>query len=73
MIIYVKDNVERIAGDEETAKKLESKGYKPVKRGEPVVPTAIPTAPAEKPSVEATKSVQRRRRIQRSRTSDVKE
>lgn len=64
MKIYVKDNVERIAGSEEIAKKLEAQGYKCVTGGEPVIPAAIPKAP-EKPTKEAAASVQRRRRIQR--------
>ena len=64
MKIYVKDNVERIAGDDETAKKLESLGYKAIKSGEKVIPSLIPKKP-ETPPVEATVSVQRRRRSQR--------
>ena len=67
MKIYVKDNVERIAGDETVAKRLEAEGFKAVKVGEKVIPAAIPEAP-KKPSEEATASVQRRRRYQR-RTS----
>lgn len=63
MRIYVKDNVERIAGDEESAKKLEAKGYKAIKSGEPVIPTIIPAIP--EPTHEATTVVQRRRRSQR--------
>ena len=64
MKIYVKDNVERIACDEETAKKLEANGYKPIKSGEKVIPSLIPKEP-EKPSAAATATVQRRRRSQR--------
>ena len=45
MKIYVKDNVERIAGDDETARKLEEKGFKAVKSGEKVIPSLIPKAP----------------------------
>lgn len=68
MKIYVKDNVERIAEDEETAKRLEAKGYKAIKSGEKVIPTLIPKAP-EPPSAAASASVQRRRRYQR-KTAD---
>ena len=64
MKIYVKDNVERIAGDDETARKLEEKGFKAVKSGEKVIPSLIPKAP-EPPTPVATASVQRRRRYQR--------
>ena len=68
MKIYVKDNVERIVEDEETAKKLESKGFKAVKTGEKVIPGLIPKEP-EKPTPVATASVQRRRRSQRKTSS----
>lgn len=64
MKIYVKDNVERIADNEDAAKKLEAKGYKPITSGERVIPSLIPKEP-EKPTPAATESVQRRRRAQR--------
>lgn len=67
MKIYVKENVERIADNEETAKKLEEKGYKPISSGERVIPSLIPKEP-EKPSAAATANVQRRRRSQRKTT-----
>lgn len=67
-MIYVKENVERIAGDEETAKKLEAMGYKKVKSGEKVIPALLPKEP-EKPTAEATAKVQRRRRSQRKTES----
>lgn len=71
MIIYVKDNVERIAGDEATAKKLEAKGFKKVTAGKgPVIASQIPAA-IEKPAETATKNVQRRRRSQRSKATDI--
>lgn len=43
MMIYVKDNVERIVGNEEMAKKLEAKGFK--KTGEKAAPSLIPQEP----------------------------
>lgn len=69
MKIYVKENVERIAGDDETAKKLEANGYKAVNSGEKVIPSLIPEAP-EKPSAAATASVRRRRKVQKSKSAE---
>ncbi len=65
MAIYVKDNVERMTNDEETAKKLLSQGYRAVSFGTRVIPAVKPPVAEEKPPVEATVSVQRRRRAQR--------
>ena len=69
MKIYVRDNVERIAGDEEMAKKLESQGFKAVKSGEKVIPSLIPDEP-EKPTPAATANVRRRRRSQKSKAAE---
>ena len=66
MKIYVKDNVERIACDEETAKKLELKGLKELVPGEKIIPSLIPDKP-EKPMPAATENVRRRRRSQKSK------
>ena len=66
MKIYVKENVERIAGDEETAKKLEANGFKAINSGARVIPSLIPESPV-KPSVEATETVRRRRRSQKNK------
>lgn len=65
MVIYVKDNVERITDDDIVARRLLSEGYKAVTVGSRVIPTVKPVVAEVKPQAEATASVQRRRRYQR--------
>ena len=73
MIIYVKDNVERVAGDAETAKRLVAKGYIPVNAGSGLITPDAATVPKQEPPKSATATVQTRRRSQRGKSANATE